>query len=366
MKLFFIGLSSFVMLGLLPLSAATDKKTFVIGQKAPPLTELLWLQGDAPDLNNASKLYLFDLWATWCGPCIASIPHLNELQQTFGSKGLQVIGVNVWEYNKERVEQFLKEYKHHPNYPIAFSKNKGSFFEKNWLDCTGLKGIPQAILVKGGTIILIDHPANITPERIKEALSPSFKLDTFTQQNSNYKKARQRVRSLIEANQWEQVEQAYQALPDSDEKLHNIAFAQAKLGQYNKLATTLAHKDIIPERRGIILMEIAKFNPTNQALRDFAPIALRFWDNDIAKGHPAPGFQPKEFNPLVRARYAFLAHGDKESAKSAIDKFLHWQLDYLKAVKAPQARVAQSKARWQHVADALNTGDFPMLVQRIR
>lgn len=40
------------------------------------------------------RLFLVDFWATWCGPCIAAIPHLNNLEQRFAAEGLQVIGVS--------------------------------------------------------------------------------------------------------------------------------------------------------------------------------------------------------------------------------------------------------------------------------
>lgn len=40
------------------------------------------------------RLFLVDFWATWCAPCIAAIPHLNDLEQRFAPEGLQVIGVS--------------------------------------------------------------------------------------------------------------------------------------------------------------------------------------------------------------------------------------------------------------------------------
>ena len=39
------------------------------------------------------KVVLLDFWATWCRPCIRSIPKLNELQAKYGKDGLVIIGV---------------------------------------------------------------------------------------------------------------------------------------------------------------------------------------------------------------------------------------------------------------------------------
>jgi len=41
------------------------------------------------------KVILVDFWATWCAPCRAEIPQLARMQETYGPKGLQVIGLSM-------------------------------------------------------------------------------------------------------------------------------------------------------------------------------------------------------------------------------------------------------------------------------
>ena len=60
----------------------------------PAISSGTWLNTDPLDLESLEgKVVLLDFWATWCGPCIASIPKMNELHRKYADKGLVIIGV---------------------------------------------------------------------------------------------------------------------------------------------------------------------------------------------------------------------------------------------------------------------------------
>jgi thiol-disulfide isomerase/thioredoxin len=64
------------------------------GKPAPALAVENFMNGDAVTLDKLKgKVVLLDFWATWCGPCIAAIPHTNELAEKYKDKGLVIIGV---------------------------------------------------------------------------------------------------------------------------------------------------------------------------------------------------------------------------------------------------------------------------------
>jgi thiol-disulfide isomerase/thioredoxin len=61
------------------------------------------------------KVIVLDFWATWCPPCKAEIPGFVELQQAYGEKGLQIVGVSV-DDTPDQLKPFAAEFK--MNYPV--------------------------------------------------------------------------------------------------------------------------------------------------------------------------------------------------------------------------------------------------------
>ena len=88
---------------------------------------------------------VIDFWASWCGPCRREIPYIAEANAKFAEKGLQVVGIVVW----DKMEDHLKA-KEALNvvWPQIFdAKNVAT-------DMYGIQGIPQVILFgPDGTII---------------------------------------------------------------------------------------------------------------------------------------------------------------------------------------------------------------------
>lgn len=65
------------------------------GTASPPALQVQnWINSDPRPLEDLKgKIVVLDFWATWCGPCIASIPHMNEMQEKYGPEGVVFIGV---------------------------------------------------------------------------------------------------------------------------------------------------------------------------------------------------------------------------------------------------------------------------------
>ncbi|WP_265594787.1 TlpA disulfide reductase family protein [Haloferula sp. BvORR071] len=150
-------------------TAAFAQKT---GDTVTPETlgKIEWVRGEAPKAWEPGKVYVLECWATWCGPCIAAIPHVDALYDKYHEKGLNVIGVNVWEDGKDKVEKFLKDKGDGMSYPVAYT-GKGGAFETEWLKPADVKGIPHAFIVKDGKVVMTTHPAQLTEETIEGLLA---------------------------------------------------------------------------------------------------------------------------------------------------------------------------------------------------
>lgn len=153
MKLASIGILA--ILAVTPLAA--EESSVAIGKPLPELK--VQYEKSTPNLSGHAAIVEF--WATWCGPCRKSIPHLNKLYGKYKDEGLVVIGITSEE--PSAVQKFTEQTP--IDYTVAYAADKEVSRQ------FGVRGIPHAFLVdKSGKIIWRGHPAKLTDEMIVQAM----------------------------------------------------------------------------------------------------------------------------------------------------------------------------------------------------
>lgn len=113
------------------------------------------IAGDSIRLSDyEGKIIILDFWATWCLPCRASFPKMQELVSKYKNHDVQFFFIDTWERNtvfktKESVKKLLKENNYSFNVLFDFEEEIASMYK--------IKGLPTRIIIdKKGNIISID------------------------------------------------------------------------------------------------------------------------------------------------------------------------------------------------------------------
>lgn len=141
---------------------AKDSVSLQVGDQAPKLQVDDWLGGAPVESYSKESVYVVEFWATWCGPCVKSMPHLSELADRYVKEGLVVVAATKTDdaNTREAVEKFVqgpgKEYR----FRYAVCESDATY--RDYMEAAGQNGIPCSFVIdREGKIAYIGLPHDL-------------------------------------------------------------------------------------------------------------------------------------------------------------------------------------------------------------
>jgi len=135
------------------------------GKKAPEFVVESWL--NKADPAKKGKVLVIDFWATWCPPCRALIPEMNEWAKKFAD---DVVFIGVSNEKPETVTEFMKQTP--MDYSVAIDT------QERMSKKLGVQGIPHVMIVSAdGVVRWQGFPGSqedpLTAEKIQQVVDAS-------------------------------------------------------------------------------------------------------------------------------------------------------------------------------------------------
>ena len=101
-----------------PRDAVTKEPDLLaVGTEAPDFEVPAWDGGTVRLSRLRGKIVVLDFWATWCGPCKASLPHLQKVYDQVKDKNVDILALNVFD-DKSAYDQWIPA---NPSYKFPFA-----------------------------------------------------------------------------------------------------------------------------------------------------------------------------------------------------------------------------------------------------
>lgn len=105
------------------------------------------------DLIRTENFVLFDIWATWCAPCVAELPELKRFKENIGKDNVLIVGLSC--NSEQEQEEWLSHIRKHELDWLNFRLNT------NLVDFLGSYALPFYILTKSDLSIVVSGSLDV-------------------------------------------------------------------------------------------------------------------------------------------------------------------------------------------------------------
>lgn len=110
------------------------------------------------------RILVVNFWASWCGPCVAEMPELVRLHDTYARKGIQFIGIGV--DSQQNVQAFLKKIP--VDYPILVSGFGGADLARSLGNSAG--ALPFTVVIDANGVVRSTKLGQVVPAELSKTL----------------------------------------------------------------------------------------------------------------------------------------------------------------------------------------------------
>ncbi len=187
----------FILAGALALAGSLQSAD--LGDEAQPLQISKWIKGKKVNMAKGKakgkKVYVVEFWATWCPPCLTTIPHLTELQKKYKDKGVTVIGIS--DENPETVKRFVDKIGDKMDYVVAIDDEEATM--KAYMAAYGQTAMPHAFIVdQKGRVVWHGHPMFDLDETLEKVVAGEFDLEAAIEKRLADKRLADKTRAYWE------------------------------------------------------------------------------------------------------------------------------------------------------------------------